>query len=250
MGGNVLKISCRDIRITASALQYTCYSAPYQAMSGFVQEILNRYKNWQICRPCHDYIFRQSRIMSNLYHAYNTLLLKFTVLLKNGIFPDTTIMNVDMGRNTKMFIPQVIRSFREHLKSERFVHGLTARQLEPESRDISKSVVVQRNTSSSVSQNITYAIHHKVFRAVEQPVPRLLRRSVPVLTSETRKGRQVYEPDRKEIPSGHPMLKQPSFTNRQQADSAPAIDMKRLTDQVIRTIDQRIIAHRERFGKI
>jgi hypothetical protein len=38
--------------------------------------------------------------------------------------------------------------------------------------------------------------------------------------------------------------------NRSQTSDFPPIDLNRLTDQVVQAIDRRIIAHRERMGRI
>lgn len=71
------------------------------------------------------------------------------------------------------------------------------------------------------------------------PAPRVLRRQSTVLVDQTLNGRAANEMQRSS---------NRSFPHQSPVETA--VDVHRLTDQVVRTIDQRLIAYRERMGSV
>jgi hypothetical protein len=114
-------------------------------------------------------------------------------------------------------------------------------------RERIKAVVTQpvsplgRSGSAQVASPLTNK-EEPVWMPPARPVPRVFRRPATVATTDRRL--TTTENVAETRSQRAPVTRQAS-----QAMSAP-IDVKHLTDQVIRTIDRRIIAQRERLGRI
>ena len=77
-------------------------------------------------------------------------------------------------------------------------------------------------------------------------VPRILRRPGPVMIDSADNGRPAPVP----APVSRPESQRPPDLAGGSVTGVTAVDINRLTDQVVQTIDRRIIAHRERLGRI
>jgi len=79
---------------------------------------------------------------------------------------------------------------------------------------------------------------------VNTPVPRVLRRLAPVASTMRLDAASPEARTRRE-----PRIDVKSAAHPGAVPATPAIDVERLTEQVIKGIDRRIIAQRERFGR-
>ena len=122
----------------------------------------------------------------------------------------------------------------ERAVTEEVVRRLVTRGERIEPPAPAKGPVIARPEAKRPTGPTVEPVRSRSARAMP-PVPRITRRPAAIGAERTGPTAESHRPA---VPSEQPG-----------PELAPA-DLNRLTDQVVRTIDQRMIAHRERMGRI
>jgi hypothetical protein len=222
-GQNGLRINPRDLRVSSGGVRLTHQAATQSEAGAFVQALMERYKSWQTCWVSLDLVLRQrpsSMTMPPLYHQVQMHVAPRLHLTVRG---ETHVLR-------QRSIERVERTLREQFVQYLGTRGKRIEAVATPDRLTTKGL----NKAPSPGMSADLSLARPVSRVVRRPVTA----SVPA--------------DRRLLPETATTLPEPrSVVASRTSPPAPApIDVHRLTDQVIQAIDRRIIAQRERLGRI
>lgn len=240
-----LRTAVRDVRVTAAGLLQARQMLPAMRMVEFAQAMLQCYDRQPWLWQALNLIFRQFRTpvnLENVHHHSHTHLaprLALTVVRK--------LAQPERQQAAGAFIPALQRAIantsgsaassylidREHL-----VYRLSARYQRVTENEQVMLVHQSRQMKDTASE---VAMPGRFELPIMETVSRVFRRAKPIvnesgISSPSERGfRATPQEDKSATKLASP--------------PAAAIDVNRLADQVIQTIDRRIVAQRERLGR-
>ena len=218
-----LRLIPGDWRVSAGGVRLAQQTAMHNGAGAFVQALMERYNGWQTHWPSLDLVLRQRApgvTMSPLYHQVQ---MHVAPRLNLTIRGETHILH-------QRSIERVERTLREQL-----VHYLSARGTRIDA-------VATPGSLTARGLNKAPSPGTRADLSLARPVSRIVRRPITELAPEDRG-----------LPAETPMTlpgRRPVVASRTNPPAPTPIDVNRLTDQVIQAIDRRIIAQRERLGRI
>mgnify|MGYP001795001833 CR=1 FL=1 len=245
----IINLPKRDIRISAFGIR-TGVQSNADGISAFVTAITQRY-------TASSAIFRQipmlltSPVGITLKPTYQTNQLSWSPHLKLSVFkaPSSELSQGDLNiipntishpsPNQKKYVkasglplqiqPQILKSIERHteiLSSDHLTHHLITRW---------------QRTDSIPSQH-THSQPSPTFRV--PPVPRIVRQS----SMNDNPGNVSTPPSR--YRSSPPTIWEEQNVPNRSISKSPEVNIHQITDQVVRAIDRRLIAYRERMGRV
>lgn len=247
MRKNTVTTSSPEMRITTWPGHLTRRNLSLASAPAFARGIMERYIRLQQPWPMAALVFRMEESGENVsvsYHTHIAPRLKFTLLQWRpgavSSFNASLPQLRSRGENETWirFFKAVSVSFVRLLAPEEIVSRLVARFERVETLRKAQSIgpveiPYQKERQQSTNTYLAPPI---------PPVQRIVRRSATPDEPE-----RSLAPKHEEVASGMPEG-QKKFKAVPLA-SVPSIDINRLTDQIIQTIDRRIIAQRERMGR-
>lgn len=255
----------QEMRVSASGIQPASIALGVSLSSQFGQQIRDHYRQAEhpwINHP--EQILRQSGVTLNSVHQHHSLHLKphlsLTVLNWQATAPrsvdsatsssaSTPAMSLSQPVPTSKMQPlnlswvnQTRLTFRRITQPEQLVEQVETRKARIEQTIAMKSVV-----STIQSDGVLLQQRHSIREAplvVVKTLPKVIKQIMPESTA---------------VGSAAPSLNQESLMSPraiqpkslgQMGQSLAEIDVNRLTDQVVQAIDRRLIAHRERMGRV
>jgi hypothetical protein len=260
----ILRTTYRDIRLTADG-QVAAYRSPHKRSDAFAQSVVDRHSKSLLRLSTATLIFRQSEpsvethstIQQTHLHIQPRLSLTFNSSADQG-----GNWNPERSTITERIREVVLKPMIRHRISEVMVERIINRQVREDSLALpAKTANASTVTDSMQPELIAAALPRKrriseatdedplVYREPAKPVERILLRTPEKATVETafqnkkRAGMEridsVAEPIKTNLP------RQTTQARANLSDS----DFTRITDQVLKTIDKRVIAARERVGR-
>jgi hypothetical protein len=220
---NGLRVIPGDWRVSAGGVRLAQQSAMQSGADAFVQALMERYNGWQTHWSSLDLVLRQKPSGITMSPIYHQVQMHVAPRLNLTIRGETHILH-------QRSIERVGRTLREQL-----VHYLSARGTRID------AVATQGNMTASGFNN-ALSPGTRADLPLARPILRVMRRPVTELA-----------PENPGAPVETPMTlsgRRPAVVSRTNPPAPALIDVHRLTDQVIQAIDRRIIAQRERLGRI
>jgi hypothetical protein len=234
---NGLRVIPGDWRVSAGGIRLAQQSAMQSGADAFVQALMERYNGWQTHWSSLDLAFRQrpaGMTMSPIYHQVQMHVaprLHLTIQGETHILHQRSIERV--GRTLR---EQLVHHLRvKRTLREQLVHYLSARGTRID------AVATQGSLTASGFNN-ALSPGTRADLPLARPIPRVVRRPVTELA-----------PENPGAPVETPMTlsgRRPAVVSRTSPPAPAPVDVHRLTDQVIQAIDRRIVAQRERLGRI
>jgi hypothetical protein len=239
----------QDIRVSASGIRPLHELSWVNRSRQFGQHIRDRYLHVQqspFASP--EQILKQSGVILNSVHQHHSVHLRphlsFTVLHRQSVLShsiDSAPTPPASNRITTAPTKQYPLTFRRITQPERLIEQIETRRERVERRTMSQfviSTVQSQKTAIRTApiQEVPLLVVKSSPKALRQPVSEstVARPLAPTVDNETLMAPRAIQPK----PSGQ--IGQP----------LGAIDVNRLTDQVVQAIDRRLLAHRERMGRI
>lgn len=272
-----------DIRVSASGIVSISMQLPQTSAIAFAQAILSRYKQMPGLRAGLGLVFQQrlplmmqnvvavdaSRYLSpqlnltvlNQYSTSTTPQIQQTSNLfqpvrninnvtpfshqrldQNQQFVPILTSNISQNvthRLLQTFLPvQRTHSFLKQLISESFVQRILTTQHRLDTTIKASSPILTTSRAPAIAPS---SLPHL---PSVPPVPRVVQR--PISKPSGASSQSTLEPPGAVQPS----FQKQSFPSWQSPDNTPPIDVNRLTDQVIQKLDRRLLAYRERLGRV
>lgn len=241
-----LRTAVRDVRATTAGLLQARQMSPAMRMVEFAQAMMRRYLRQPWLWQALNLIFRQLRSLVTLenvhHHSHTHLAPRLTLTMVRKL------AQPESQQAAGAFIPALQRAIanisgsaassylvgREHL-----VYRLSARYQRVTENEHVMLVHQSRQMKDTATE---VAMPARVELPVMEPVPKVFRRAKPIVNESGISS-----------PSGHGARATPQEdkpVTKLASPLAAAIDVNRLADQVIQTIDRRIVAQRERMGRL
>jgi hypothetical protein len=218
-----LHVISGDWRVSADGVRLAQQTAIHSGVGTFVQALMARHKSWQTHGPRLDFILRRRPsgiTMSPIYHQVHVQAAPRLHLTIRG---ETHVRH-------ERSIARTERTLREQL-----VHYLSARGTRIDAV-ATPGRLTARGSHDAPSPGTRADL------PLARPVPRVVRRPHTELAPDDR---GLSAETAMTLPGRRPVV-----ASRMDAPAPAAIDVHRLTDQVIQAIDRRIVAQRERLGRI
>jgi hypothetical protein len=224
-------------------------TAMQSGVAAFIQAVLERHNGRQMHWPSLDLVLRRRPSGMTMRPIYHQVQMHVAPRLNLTVAGATTLLH-------KRSIERVERTLREQLVHYLGMRGtridavatqgsLTAsafnKASSPGSRTRIEAVATQRSLTASDLEKAPSPGTNADF-PLARPVPRVVRRPTP-----------ASGPDDLRLTAETPMTRpgpRPVVASRTNSAAPSPIDVNRLTDQVIQTIDRRIVAQRERLGRV
>lgn len=238
-----LRTVYRDVRVTANGLLQVRRRSSAIVAFGLAQTMMDRYARQTWLWQALNLIFRQFRSLVNLknvHHHSHTQVAPHLALTVARWSPQPGSLPAS---NTLIPVTQLVRSKAIETLANSYLINQEHRiyRLRERYQRITRSEQITVTHSHpmkySAAENATPAHPGS---AIIESLPRIFRRSKSLVNESEPRSRSSSEPQSS--------LKGVNLTTKL-SPPAPAIDVNRLTDQVIQTIDQRILAQRERLGR-
>lgn len=218
-------------------------------VSKFACSISRRYEGLHGRQPSVWFVFRQTRPSVMLVRVYQPIQVhlspRFTLTVPSastlrGPAPLTFVRQIE----TQVLRQQIVQSVQEHWQFESFVHRLAAREIRVDSAAAADVATALIKAVSPVPLAAASPASPAVSWVTAQPVARVLRRAAVTPASES-----AATPPAN---SAHATRAEARRENTwQSSPQAPGpVDLNHLTEQVVQAIDRRMIAHRERRGRV
>jgi hypothetical protein len=210
------------LRVSSGGARLAHQAAMHSGVSAFVQAIMERYTGWQTHWPSLDLVLRQNPSGMTMAPIYHQVQMQVVPRLNLTIQGETLIRH-------QQSIERVERTLRAQL-----VQSLSTRGTRIEAVATQGGLTANGfNNTPSPGMGAALPLARPISKAVRRPVaePAPDNRRLAADISMTLPGRR------------------PIVAGRTDPPAPAAIDMNRLTDQVIQAIDRRIIAQRERLGR-
>jgi hypothetical protein len=278
---NELRLAHRDVRVTANGLQLARRTAPWGSASQFARAIMDRYGGQPVRWPRLGLVFRQDQPGVTVQAVYHQTQMRLAprLALRVLTWPRPHPTDAQPTSAPAPGHPASVLRLKRRLdtgsaapvsastpvwptpKLKRAVEtilvmsavGRPGRAPRPELRLASRAVWPpdtgplqehRRLEVDAVEQLVRRLVTRRMQMPPLRPVPRVVHRAASIVVSpET----ATSAPEAQRAASRNPF---PMAGNRSQTSDFPPIDLNRLTDQVVQAIDRRIIAHRERMGRI
>ena len=246
---NSLRLISGDWRMNTGGARLAHQTAMPSGVGSFVQALMERYNGWQTHWSSLDLELRRQpsgMTMSPLYHQVQVHVAPHLNLTVPG---ETHILH-------QRSMERVERTLREHLVHYLVARGtridavarqesLTARgfnRVLPPGNGMRSEAVATQDSLTARGSNKAPSPGTRADFPLARPVPTVVRRPVTELVPEDR-----GFPAETAMPlSG----RRPAVVSRTNPPAPASVDVNRLTDQVILAIDRRIVAQRERLGRI
>jgi hypothetical protein len=218
-----LRVISGDWRVSAGGVRLAQQTAMQSGVGAFVQALMERYNGWQTPWPSLDLVLRQRPSGMITPPVYHQVQMQVAPRLHLTIRGETHILR-------QRSIERVEQTLREQL-----VHYLSARGTRIDAVITQASLTARSLNgapSSGMSANLPLA----------RPVARVVRRPVTELAPKEH-GPLAETP--MPLPG-----RRPAVVTRTNPPAPAPVDVHRLTDQVIQAIDRRIVAQRERLGRV
>lgn len=219
---NGLRLIPGDWRVSAGGVRLAQQTAMHCGVGAFVQALMARYNGWQTHWPSLDLVLRQRPSGMPMSPIYHQVQMQVAPRLHLSIRGETHILH---QRSTE----RVERTLREQL-----VYSLNARGTRIDAVATPDSLTARSSHNASSPGT-------RADLPLVRPIPRVVRRPRTELAPDDR---GLFAETAMTLPGRRPVVA--SHTN---APDPAAIDVHRLTDQVIQAIDRRIVAQRERLGR-
>ena len=258
----LLNLPSREIRVSATGGIRSSDFAPAVSISNrFAEQIGDRYTHPIQCWTQPEQTLRRSgAILNAVHHDHSTHLtsrLSLTILhWRSSPTPasqaDHPIAPIQINSSAKAIpttnmrsaiaIHQTQLTFRRIVQPEKLVEEIQTRQDRLEKTVVTRSIISRRSNSAAFPPQDTFILETPLI--VVKAAPKAIQQSTPESTS-FRSAVSLSEQEAL-MP---PRVGQPQLFGKP-SQSLDGIDVNRLTDQVVQAIDRRLIAHRERMGRI
>jgi hypothetical protein len=243
-----LNIVHRNVRVTAPGVRFAHRTSLQGGADAFAQTVMRRYEGWQARQSRLDLVFEQGRgLISHHAHYWTQVHLAPRLALTLVTGPDAPGQRPAQGLESHA-VRQPVSGPPEPNRREQLVRRLVTRG---KRIDLVAIPGVARIPQTGSSRGILPAMGMEedmiLPMAPARPVPRIVRRPIATITDSPPLTGEIVD-----VSGSWPVWPKPSRTGGTSVGSQPDIpplDLNRLTDQVIRAIDHRIIAQRERLGR-
>ena len=244
-----LKTSPRDVRVTAGGLLVGPPLERGRAVSRFARSIARRYEEFHLRPPSVAFVFRQTRPGVMSIQRYQPIQVHLSTHFALTVSPAPTprgSASLTFARQieTQVLRQQIVHTVQEHWQIESFVHRLAAREIRLDSAAAAEAATVHIKPASHVLPGVAFPTSPAPSWATTRPVPRVLRRAAPPSPDES-----TASPPANSTPASRDETRLKNSWPSSPQSPAP-VDINHLTEQVVQAIDRRMIAHRERRGRV
>ena len=279
--GDRLRLIHRDVRVTAGGLRLARHMAPGSRVGEFARAILGRYRGQSLRWPRLGLVFRQDQPGATVQAVYHRTQMRLAprLALRVLTWPRPHPTDAQPASAPAPGHPASVLRLKRRLdtgsaapvsastpvwptpKLKRAVEtilvmsavGRPGRAPRPELRLASRAVWPpdtgplqehRRPEVDAVEQLVRRLATRRVQMPPLQPVPKVVHRTASIVVGPEAVT-SMFEAQRAASRNPFSMA-----GNRLQTPDLLPIDFNRLTDQVVQAIDRRIIAHRERMGRV
>jgi hypothetical protein len=240
----------RDIRISAGDLRVPALPAPRSRAAAFAETIRRRHGSTPVLMRPLEQVFRRGwfEVHRNMtsQRIWVNVVPHLTVRLRSANNLLATTGTCERPVETHIIRRPLMHLQREQREIETFAQRFATRQLRASS-GAGNPVDTAVHRDATAARAIPKAGAQAVTRTrLIRPVPRVVRRTpVPAQQESSEHMRHVGQP-----PAAKPDSWRSGSAGGEARNAPTTFDVNRLTEQVVQAIDRRIIAQRERLGRI
>lgn len=250
MSEQTLNRARRDVRASRNGLRLAHRPTRRETSAEFAAALLARYADRQMGPAGLDLVLLRTRAPAAGQHIVNRLAVqvqpRLQLLLRAGSPPGSPGVATVPVPALQTLVRPLTRLLRERIETQTTVERLLARQVRAEGPASASGVPTSLAQAAPALPAMATLARGRPPVPPVPAIPRVIRRSAPP---------PVAQPEARGLGQAAPSFQDRAWPDSQRRAgaaqpgfSSPA-DLDRLTEEVVRAIDRRIVAHRERLGR-